>query len=163
MAKWEFAIAIKDEADLASGHKRKKEGDIISVKPAPWNWGKKEVKEYLIVTMDGLTEQEAHNKCKPYWDWEQKGEDPPKLIPNTITYFDEDLQKEVTDTTMVFDKEEMAVAKRRYKIPLSKLTESNSLVDLSKIKDPKVEYQPFQKTTLTKSFVLDNHTGSYLK
>ena len=25
MSKWEFAIAVRDEADLASGHKRKKE------------------------------------------------------------------------------------------------------------------------------------------
>ena len=65
--KWDFAIATKDEKDLKSGHKRKKAGDIIAVKPHPWKWGKKEVKEYLIVTMDGLTEQEAHDKCKPLY------------------------------------------------------------------------------------------------
>lgn len=34
MSKWECAIACRDEADLASGHKRKKEGDVIAVKEA---------------------------------------------------------------------------------------------------------------------------------
>ena len=50
--KWEFAIAVKDEADLASGHKRKKGGDCIAYKPYPWAWGKKETNEYLIVVVD---------------------------------------------------------------------------------------------------------------
>ena len=68
MAKWEFAIACRDEADLASGHKRKKEGDIIAVKPYPWQWGNKEVNAYLMVIVDGLTQQEAHDLCKPQYE-----------------------------------------------------------------------------------------------
>lgn len=50
--KYSIAIAIRDEQDLASGHKRKKQGDIIAVKPAGHQWGDKEVKEYLILEVD---------------------------------------------------------------------------------------------------------------
>ena len=68
MSKFEFAIACRDEADLASGHKRKKEGDIIAVKPYPWQWGAKEVDAHLIVIVDNLTQEEAHNLCKPQYE-----------------------------------------------------------------------------------------------
>ena len=64
MADWEFAIAVRDEVNLKSGHKRKKQGDIIAVKPAGWKWGKKEVDEYLIVPVSGLTKKEAHDLCQ---------------------------------------------------------------------------------------------------
>jgi hypothetical protein len=50
--KFEMAVAVVDEADLASGHKRKKQGDIVAIRPHPWNWGRKEVDEYLIVIAD---------------------------------------------------------------------------------------------------------------
>ena len=35
---WELAIQPYDKADLASGHKRAKAGDIVAVKPYPWSW-----------------------------------------------------------------------------------------------------------------------------
>lgn len=47
-----LAIAIRDEQDLASGHKRKKQGDIIAVKPAGWKWGHVERKTHLIIEVD---------------------------------------------------------------------------------------------------------------
>lgn len=50
MAKYEFLLAIKDEQDLALV-KRKKEGDIVAVRPYPWNWGSSEINEYLVVIM----------------------------------------------------------------------------------------------------------------
>lgn len=37
-----------------------KDGDIVVVRPEGWAWGRREVKEFLIVTLpEGLTEQEA--------------------------------------------------------------------------------------------------------
>jgi len=89
MADFEFAIAVVDEADLASGHKRKKAGDIIAVKPAPWNWGTKEVDEYLIVPVSGLTKEEAHDLCKPEYEdgidepQDDMNKDMPVWIPET--------------------------------------------------------------------------------
>jgi hypothetical protein len=52
---FEFALACCDEPEPH----RKKEGDIIACKPFPWNWGRVELKEYLIVIVDGMTDDEA--------------------------------------------------------------------------------------------------------
>ena len=56
---WEFAIQPWDKADLASGHNRAKAGDIVAVKPYPWNWGTIELQNYLIIIVDNLTKEEA--------------------------------------------------------------------------------------------------------
>ena len=56
---WEFAIQPWDKADLASGHKRAKAGDIVAVEPYPWNWGTIELQNYLIIIVDNLTKEEA--------------------------------------------------------------------------------------------------------
>lgn len=58
---YSLAIATDDKPDdLFFGLKRKKQGDIIAVKPAGWQWGDKEVKEYLIVEVDlSMTQEEA--------------------------------------------------------------------------------------------------------
>ena len=124
MAKWEFAIAIRDEADLPSGHKRKKEGDIIAVKPYPWSWGKKEVTEYLIVILDNLTEEEAHALCQPHYE-------------------DAVLQKDVDMETPP-----KIIGKRRYNIPLDTLKIYEPLLDKEKVRDPKQNYQPFKVKAL---------------
>lgn len=70
--KWEFLIAIRDEDDLPSGHKRKKEGDVIAFKPHPWEWGEKEVRGYFIVIVDGLTREEAADLASPVDDGTMK-------------------------------------------------------------------------------------------
>jgi hypothetical protein len=59
MPKYEFLLAANDEADLASGHKRKKQGDIIAVRPHPWKWGSKEVDNYLIVIAESSIDLET--------------------------------------------------------------------------------------------------------
>ena len=56
---WELAIQPWDKANLASGHKRAKAGDIVAVKPYPWNWGTIELQNYLIIIVDNLTKEEA--------------------------------------------------------------------------------------------------------
>ena len=53
--KFDFAIAAMSN----DGKKRMKEGDVVAYKPHPGKWGKKEVKQFVIVTIDGLTEEEA--------------------------------------------------------------------------------------------------------
>ena len=125
--KWDFAIAIKDEADLKSGHKRKKQGDILAVKPHPWKWGKKERKECLFVTVDGLTAEEAHARCQPWYD----GDAP--------------TSPEEKDTRKV-------LAKRKYKIPMATLSLTSEM-DMSKVEDPEVEYQPLAGKTHSASVI----------
>jgi len=66
---YEFVVAAKDEEDLESGHKRKKQGDIISYKPAPWGWGRKEVTGFLIVLGKNISEEWLNVlKCSHYND-----------------------------------------------------------------------------------------------
>ena len=68
MPLFELAIAVCDEEDLPSGHKRKKEGDIIAVKPYPWQWGKKEVDEYLIVPISAADIEEVSILNTPLYE-----------------------------------------------------------------------------------------------
>jgi hypothetical protein len=141
---FEFAIAVKDEADLKSGHRRKKQGDIIAVKPAPWEWGRKEVDEYLIVPVTGLTKEEAHSLCQPYYEGGVKQED-------------------ITE-----ESSPKVVGKRRYSIPLDTIkngwaadmktadVEGKTKV-YQPLKDSKVKIDFSEKVAICK----DNHTGTF--
>jgi hypothetical protein len=46
--KLSMAIAKNDSAEAH----RKRQGDIIAVRPAGWEWGRKEIENYHIVEMD---------------------------------------------------------------------------------------------------------------
>jgi hypothetical protein len=142
MAKWEFAIAAKDEEDLSSGHKRKKQGDIIAYKPAPWKWGKREKRDYLIVTLDNLTEDQARNMCSPMYE-DGKIED--------------DLEKRVDFSP---------IAKRRFSMPIDKLAEVTSIVINKKDLEYDKEYQPLKEQLIDfkqKEVIYDKHLSSYSK
>jgi hypothetical protein len=153
MADFEFAIAVKDEEDLASGHKRKKQGDIIAVKPAPWEWGRKELDEYLIVPVTGLTKAEAHSLCQPYYEGGVKQEDIPPLDPTA--------EKPPAPVKIV--------GKRRYSVPLDVIKtgwcpdmKTADVADVTKV------YQPLKDTNVKIDFAdkvaicKDNHTGTFL-
>lgn len=121
MPAFEFAIAVCDEPEAH----RKKEGDIIAVKSTPWNWGTKELDQYLIITLDGLTKEEAHKLCVPHFitgeDWYPSDDLPqPKII-----------------------------AKRRFKIPLS-IIQAGWLpsMDLERARDKTDTYQPLKETKI---------------
>lgn len=111
MATWEFAIFIKDKEG-----KRAKKGDIIACKPAPWEWGEMEKRQFLIVIIDGLTEEEAYGFCKV--DWER---------PDGTVEDEEDTGEMLN--------------KRRYQIDFDKLGET---IDTSKLLDEDVVYQPIK-------------------
>lgn len=53
--KWDLCIGT-----WGNGHKTE-DGDIIAVRPSGWQWGKKELTQYLIVVVDGLSKEEANN------------------------------------------------------------------------------------------------------
>lgn len=64
---YDLILANKDEADLPSGHKRKKKGDVISIQPHGHVWGTVERKTHIIITMDisdSLGNLEEKLKCK---------------------------------------------------------------------------------------------------
>ena len=117
---WELAIQPWDKADLASGHKRAKAGDIVAVKPYPWNWGTIELQNYLIIIVDNLTEEEALQIAEPLY---------------------------LGDNSGTLEAPGVVIGKRKFKIDIGKL-KTNILPTLDKSKlagQSKTEnYQPFK-------------------
>lgn len=120
-----MAIANRDEAEP----NRKKEGDIIAVKPAGWQWGRAEVKNFLIVEVDlgpSITTF-VQACCLQIPEFETGELDWP----------------EIKD----WDERELKItAKRRYKISFALLDGMG--IDFAKVRDSDVEYQPIEKTTI---------------
>lgn len=145
MTTFEFAIAVCDEPE---SH-RKQEGDIIAVKASPWKWGKKELKQYLIIVVDGLEKEEADKLCIPQF---KSGED---WWPSYELF-----QPEI-------------VAKRRFKVELNILKSNfDPNMDLLKVKNKTEEYQPIKDKNIiittnsieTTSLIYDKYSKiSYIK
>jgi len=68
MAEYELLLACRDEEDLESGHKRKKEGDVICIKKCPCTWGKVAKKIGVILPVSGMIQIEVGNICAPLMD-----------------------------------------------------------------------------------------------
>ena len=139
-AKWEVAIAVCDEPESW----RKKEGDIIDFKPAPWVWSRKEIDQYLIVIVDNMTRNEMAQLCVPLYE---NGE---------------------TDEEIIMDKRLKCLAKRRYKLPLNVI--KNGWIpelDTQKVRDKSLIYQPLKEksividTTEKVAIFLDKYSQTY--
>lgn len=117
---WELAVQPWDKEDLPTGHKRAKAGDIVAVKPYPWNWGVMELRNYLIVIVENMTEEEAMEIMGPFYLNDAKGT---MEAPGVVT------------------------GKRKFKLDIKKLKQ-NILPTLDEVKlsdQGKVEnYQPFK-------------------
>jgi len=124
MAKYELAVVVADEDDLPSGHKRKKAGYILAIKPYPWDWGAKEIKNHIIVIFESI---------EPY----------EKLQRFLLRPLYED-GKEVDEFSYPVP---APIAKRRIFLMLSKIKELKDDVDLIKTADKNYIYQPFKKVS----------------
>ena len=128
-----FVISIKDEADLPSGHKRKKAGDIIAVVSSDFHGGVIERKTYLLVKVDlGNTItllDDARRLMIPEWETGDLSQ------PN---YSDTYLPKRLR--------------KRRYQIPWADLIAKSEIlgrtIDMAKLLDPDIDYQPVEDLTI---------------
>ena len=144
--KWEFAICPQDEADLPSGHKRMKEGDIIAVKPYPWAWGTEEVKRYLIIVVNNLTEEEVADYMSPYYEGDNVG---------------------------TLEEPGVVTGKRKFNVDIAEIkTHVKSDIDLVKLKDKDVDYQPLKDESIeidadvlpdNFSLVTNKYTGDFKK
>ena len=122
MATWEVAIAVCDEPEAH----RKKEGDIIAFKPAPWNWGRKEIDQYLIVTVEGITQSEMVQLCRPLYEGGDE------------------------DETVIENSNLNIIGKRKHKLPLDTLANGwMPTLDLERVRDKKVQYQPLKESGIT--------------
>ena len=126
---WELAVQPWDKADLPSGHKRAKAGDIVAIKPYPWAWGTAELRNYLIVIVDNMTEEEAMQIMEPLYldDIASSTGANGMMIPGVVT------------------------GKRKFKLDIDKL-KTNILPTLDKVKlkdKTKTEnYQPFKDSNV---------------
>lgn len=119
-----MALAVED-----GGGTRHKAGDIIAVKPEGWQWGKEEVKRYLIVEVElpGITSIEEAQKLQlPLYE----------------------------SGTLDPDVHDVIVGKRRFQLPLDEIEKSVAL-DKQKLTDKSHVYQPLQGLTLTTDGVVD--------
>ena len=121
------AIAIKDEADLASGHKRKKEGDILAIKYSNASWGRGTKANHLITKIDLGNSIATLNEAKKL------------LVPQFATeeiWWPSDGSKRPT-----------IVGKCRYKIPFTDLDieakKQSVTIDFAQIG---INYQPIEDT-----------------
>jgi serine/threonine protein phosphatase PrpC len=140
MAKWEIALAVCDEPE----NWRKKKGDVIAFKPAPWNWGKKELDQYLIVIVDGMTQDEVVQLCKPMYEGGETNEE--IIIANRMK----------------------PIGKRRYKLPLGILRAGwLPSLDLQKVADKNMVYQLLKENNIVidalekVAIFQDKFTGTY--
>ncbi len=144
MSLYEFAIACTDEPEAH----RKKEGDIIAVRPYPYpDWGKKAEKEHLIIILDGLTKEEALKLTMPQYnirlDWYLSPDEEQILKPIKIT-------------------------KCRFNLPFD-IIQDGWLRDLdfNKVRAKTVKYQPLKEkkiiidTREKVSIIFDKHKKSF--
>lgn len=132
MPKYELMLACADEPEAH----RKKEGDIISVRPYPCNWGKKVIEQYLIVIIE--TEEDIETMRATY----------------EMALYKDGSDGELPDS--------IKLAKNRFQIPLSIIKEGwITDLDLHKVRDKNYIYQPFKRASqLTARF--DGKEGRHL-
>lgn len=119
MPKWEIAIAVCNEPEAH----RKQEGDIIAVKPFPWTWGTKELDQYFILIVDGMTQDEVHALCVPLYE---NGE---------------------TNQDVIMDNNLKKLGKRKFSVSLDLLKKGwFPQLDLVKVRDKTVVYQDMKET-----------------
>jgi hypothetical protein len=129
----------------------KDEGRIVAVKPAGWKWGTEEVKRFLILEIDLGTSittiEDAQKLTVPRFDngalwWPDSDPENPNPPPKVL-------------------------AKRRYSVPFTDLVARvqvlGKTIDLAKVKDMTVEYQPIEKITIPfATMILDKVTSTKL-
>ena len=121
MPLYEFLIACADEPEAH----RKKEGDVVAVRPHPFNWGRKEIDRYFIVIIDM-----------------------PEDIETLRSMFESCQYAETNEFQPEDDSHLTKLAKNRFKIPLD-IVKTGWMpdLDLGKVRDKKIIYQPFKKTS----------------
>lgn len=146
---YEGLIMLWDTADGAPEKKEKhyRKGDIVAVRPKGWSWGRLEKKEFLIVGLGELSEEEVDLLSRPL----------------SIDYEEVMIKERMENVTFPLTAEQLKqlpferkheygslarmqeiVAQRRFHIDLDGLLENEK--KKKSVFDRKVEYQPYRKT-----------------
>ena len=139
MAKYELLIACVDEPEAH----RKKEGDIVAVRPYPFNWGTKEVDQYFIVIIEA--DEDLSIMRATY--------ERPLLEGGVI----DDLNGSVPQ-----------LAKNQFSIPLNIIKKGwMPNLDLTQVRDKRKVYQPLKDANIIMdtreeiSIIYDKHRQSF--
>ncbi len=115
MPKYELLLACVDELEVH----RKKEGDIVAVRPYPFNWGTKEVDQYFVVIIEA---DENLNTMRETYE---------------MTLYEDGSDGELSES--------VKLAKNRFQIPLEIIKNGwMPTLDLAKVRDKKKVYQPLK-------------------
>lgn len=161
--KFSFAIAGYTLPDLETG-KTMDQGDIIAYKPSDWQWGIEEVKRFLIVEMDVENEEEAQKLCRTKYEdmtWEEHEAYIEAEEKEMKTIFEKyTIKGVISDSAKPQYEAEVVEAQKKYpSIPIEKKRQYNIDIskldiDIKKMKDIGVVYQPI-KETLSKKLIED--------
>lgn len=140
--KYELAIAVVNEADHTSGLTRKKEGEIVCVKPHPSHWGRKAIDEYFIVIVETAATLKEMRKlsAKRLYRYKSNG------LPVTEEDYMELTNPEPPAAPKNIYSDFEMMAKNRYAISFLKIQTILTL-DLDKIRNKTYIYQPFKKAS----------------
>ena len=126
----EILIACADEPEAH----RKKEGDVIAVRPHGWPWGKKELERGLIVLVeDARTSEELSNLlCQPLYE---DGRSQAEVDQAENAMLEAGLYNLWSPPEII--------AKRKHKIDMPTLRAQAPAIDAAKIRNKALAYQPF--------------------
>ncbi len=142
MPKYELAICVVNELDDAGGV-RKKEGDLVAVRPHPWNWGAKEIDQYLIViieTVKSFKKLDSLIRQSVYRDLVTAGNPLVKQsIYNSLT------EPDIVTGQPQRPYNDFEIAhKNRFQISHAKVKAKLSDLNLTKVRNKVLRYQPFK-------------------
>jgi hypothetical protein len=131
----EFLIAVIDEAE----GNRKKEGDIIAVRPHPWHWGRKEIDGWLIVIVESIKTLEEMRTlgAQPIYRDTKDG----KLMSaqEVLTIARPNGSRPVEEFEVI--------TKNRYQVSFADVVANCPSLDLAKVRDERKIYQPFKRAS----------------
>jgi hypothetical protein len=134
---YELLICVKDENDLVSGHKRKKEGDIIAVRPRQRK-STTEVDHWEMQRINKLDKNVPIMKdINDDFHWGRKEIDQYLIVP----FESDDLELQTK-----LQRKSASGDKNAFKVDLNDLKANYCPeLDLVKVRDKKIIYQPFKK------------------
>jgi hypothetical protein len=156
MAIYELCIAVADEPEVHPITRTKKEGEIVTLRPYPQYWGRKEIDEYFIVLIESARPVEDVMKLKEstYWDAENSLElsrSEHEAIGASGNPEGTPEEKAVFDKFMKMPRKN----KNRFKVNMQKLRQLIPGFSMKDFSDKKVIYQPMKK----KSALIEKFTG----
>ncbi len=139
MPKYELAICVVDEL---APH-RKKEGDIVSIRSHSWNWGAKEIDEYLIVIIETARNFKYLNNLidqSVYRDLVTAGN---PLVKQSVYENFTKLDEITGQRQRQFSEFEVAY-KNRFQVSHARVKNKLTDLNLSKVRNKLIKYQPFK-------------------